>query len=82
MHNRASGQVWPFSYWREVLEVADAHGWSVGLVGSPPAAQKEAYNAGDGEIICCRAPAIDLRGQTNLIQLAGGLPSGQGSDQC
>ena len=25
---------------RQVIDVADANGWSVGLVGSPPAAQK------------------------------------------
>ena len=67
-----AAKVWPFSYWREVLEVADAHGWSVGLVGSPPAAQKEVYNAGDGEDYLLQSTGlIDLRGQTNLIQLAG-----------
>ena len=31
-----AAKVWPFSYWRQVLDVADANGWSVGLVGSPP----------------------------------------------
>ena len=30
-------KIWPFTYWRQVLEFADNQGWSVGLVGSPPA---------------------------------------------
>ena len=51
---------------------ADAHGWSVGLVSSPPAAQKEAYNAGDGEDSLLESTGlIDLRGRTSLMQLAG-----------
>ena len=65
-------KVWPFSHWRQVLEAADANGWSVGLVGSPPVIQKEAYNAGDGEdSLLKRTGLIDLRGQTSLMQLAG-----------
>ena len=44
----------------------------MGLVGSPPAAQKEAYNAGDGEDSLLHATGlVDLRGQTSLMQLAG-----------
>ena len=67
-----AAKVWPFSHWRQVLDVADANGWSVGLVGSPPAAQKEAYNAGDGEdSLLQNTGLIDLRGQTSLMQLAG-----------
>ena len=67
-----AAKVWPFSYWRQVLEVADANSWSVGLVGSPPAAQKEAYNAGNGEDSLLQTTGlIDLRGKTSLMQLAG-----------
>ena len=67
-----AAKVWPFNHWRQVLDVADASGWSVGLVGSPPAAQKEAYNAGDGEDSLLQSTGlIDLRGQTSLMQLAG-----------
>ena len=55
-----------------MLDVADANGWSVGLVGSPPAAQKEAYNSGDDEDSLLQSTGlIDLRGQTSLMQLAG-----------
>ena len=67
-----AAKVWPFIHWKHVLEVADAHGWSVGLVGSPPAAQKEAYNSGEGEDSLLQSTGlIDLRGQTSLMQLAG-----------
>ena len=67
-----AAKVWPFSYWKQVLQSATSHGWSVGLVGSPPAAQKEAYNAGDGEDSLLQSTGlVDLRGQTSLMQLAG-----------
>ena len=67
-----AAKVWPFSHWRKVLEAVDSHGWTVGLVGSPPAAQKEAYNAGDGEDKLLQSTGlIDLRGKTSLMQLAG-----------
>ena len=65
-------KVWPFASWKQVVDALDARGLSVGLVGSPPAAQREAYNAGDGEEGLLRQTAlIDLRGRTSLIELAG-----------
>jgi len=67
-----SAKLWPFQSWRQVIQHCARNGWSVGLVGSPPAAQKEAYNAGDGEEQLLASTAlIDLRGRTSLIQLAG-----------
>lgn len=67
-----SAKLWPFESWRQVIQHCARNGWSVGLVGSPPAAQKEAYNAGDGEEQLLASTAlIDLRGRTSLIQLAG-----------
>ena len=67
-----SAKLWPFESWRQVLQHCGERGWSVGLVGSPPAAQKEAYNAGDGEEqLLASTDLIDLRGRTSLIQLAG-----------
>jgi heptosyltransferase-3 len=67
-----AAKVWPFERWRQVVDHATAMGLSVGLVGSPPAAQQEAYNAGNGEDWLLRQTAlIDLRGRTSLIQLAG-----------
>ena len=65
-------KLWPFAYWRDVIEDAVSHGLEVGLVGGPPSAQKESYNAGDGEEwLLSETPLVDLRGQTSLIQLAG-----------
>lgn len=67
-----SAKLWPFQSWRQVIQHCARNGWSVGLVGSPPAAQKEAYNAGDGEEqLLASTDLIDLRGRTSLIQLAG-----------
>ena len=67
-----SAKLWPFESWRQVLQYCGERGWSVGLVGSPPAAQKEAYNAGDSEeYLLAKTELIDLRGRTSLIQLAG-----------
>ena len=67
-----AAKVWPFEAWSEVVNFASSNGCSVGLVGSPPASQREAYNAGDGEEWLLRQTnLIDLRGQTTLIQLAG-----------
>ena len=46
----------------------------VGLVGAPPARQRLDYHAGDGEeqlLSHHTGTLIDLRGRTNLIQLAG-----------
>ena len=67
-----AAKVWPFRHWRSVLDEARERGWSVGLVGSPPAAQRESYNAGgDEDSLINSTDLIDLRGKTTLIQLAG-----------
>lgn len=67
-----AAKVWPFRHWRYVLDYARERGWSVGLVGSPPAAQRESYNAGEDEdSLINSTDLIDLRGKTTLIQLAG-----------
>ena len=67
-----AAKVWPFRHWRSVLDEAKRRDWSVGLVGSPPAAQRESYNAGeDEETLISSTHLIDLRGKTSLIQLAG-----------
>lgn len=67
-----AAKLWPFSYWRRVVDFAVSEGWSVGLIGSPPASQQEAYNAGGGEDALLAATSlIDLRGKTSLIELAG-----------
>lgn len=67
-----AAKIWPFDRWAEVVRQIDAWGWSVGLVGSPPAAQRESYNAGESEDwLLSSTPLKDLRGRTSLIELAG-----------
>ena len=67
-----AAKVWSFERWATVVRQVNDWGWSVGLVGSPPAAQREAYNAGDGEDwLLENTPVLDLRGRTSLIELAG-----------
>ncbi len=67
-----SAKIWPFDYWKLVVDYAFEMGLSVGLVGSPPQAQRDSYNAGEGEEwLLNQTQLIDLRGQTTLIQLAG-----------
>jgi len=67
-----AAKLWPFRYWRRVVDFAVSEGWSVGLIGSAPSAQQEAYNAGDGEdALLAATSVIDLRGRTSLIELAG-----------
>jgi ADP-heptose:LPS heptosyltransferase len=73
-----AAKVWSFERWREVINHATQRGFSVGLVGSPPAAQRDSYNAGEGEDWLLETTAlIDLRGRTSLIQLAGACAEAQ-----
>ena len=67
-----AAKIWPFSHWQHVVQACTVRSISVGLVGSAPAAQKHDYNAGVGEDALLASTAlIDLRGRTNLMQLAG-----------
>ncbi len=69
-----SAKMWPTRHWLQLLEWIDRQGVSTGLVGGPPAAQRELYNAGDSEdILLDSTPLIDLRGRTPLLELAGAL---------
>ena len=64
----------PFHAWDEVLQWCTSRSITVGLVGAPPARQRLDYHAGDGEeqlLASHPRTLIDLRGRTNLIQLAG-----------
>ena len=46
------------------------------MVGSPPQQQQDAYNSGDGEEWLLQYTELqDLRGRTNLLQLAGAFKS-------
>ena len=74
-----AAKIWPFQAWDAVLQWCARHSISVGLVGAPPARQRLDYHAGDGEEqLLANHPdtLIDLRGRTNLIQLAGACRKG------
>ena len=63
-----------------MLQWCGSHSITVGLVGAPPVQQRLDYHAGDGEDwLLAEHPGklIDLRGRTNLIQLAGACRSAQ-----
>ena len=69
-----AAKIWPFQAWESVLRWCSNHSLQVGLVGAPPARQRLDYHAGDGEehLLANHSDTlIDLRGRTNLIQLAG-----------
>ncbi|WP_162176462.1 glycosyltransferase family 9 protein [Synechococcus sp. KORDI-100] len=67
-----SAKIWPFAYWKIVIEFLEGNDMTIGLVGSPPRLQTETYNSGDGEeFLLANSSLIDLRGKTSLIQLAG-----------
>lgn len=67
-----AAKIWPFEFWKQVVDALDGFGLSVGLVGSEPKQQQLAYNSGDGEgWLLASTRCVDLRGQTSLLQLAG-----------
>ena len=69
-----AAKIWPFESWDEVLQWCTSRSITVGLVGAAPARQQLDYHAGDGEeklLAKHSGTLIDLRGRTNLIQLAG-----------
>ena len=74
-----SAKIWPFQYWKIVLDDLYHRGLSVGLVGSPPNYQRDVYNSGDGEEWLLQETTLrDLRGKTNLLELAGACQSSRG----
>ena len=67
-----AAKVWPYEYWLAVVKTCITQNFSVGLVGSTPATQRNAYNSEGGEEqLIASADLIDLRGKTSLIELAG-----------
>ena len=70
---RAAKQ-WPLSHWLTVIRWCEAQDLQVGLIGSRPALQASLYHSDDLEASLLSATnLIDLRGKTNLTQLAGAL---------
>lgn len=67
-----AAKIWPFDYWRAVVDSISQRGFSIGLVGSSPRQQKSSYNSGDDEnLLLEKTELIDFRGRTTLSQLAG-----------
>lgn len=67
-----AAKLWFKEYWFQVLQWCEVRSISLGLVGSPPKLQQEAYNSGDIEqYLLSTTSLIDLRGKTSLIELAG-----------
>lgn len=67
-----SAKIWPFEYWEIVVNYLNDLGLTVGLIGSSPKLQAEAYNSGcSEESLLLKTSLVDLRGKTSLIQLAG-----------
>ena len=54
LHHGSGGQGLALRYWRQVLE-ARMPGWTVGLVGSPPAARRRPTTPVMVRTSCCRA---------------------------
>ena len=75
-----AAKIWPFQAWDEVMQWCERSSLTVGLVGAPPARQRLDYHAGEGEdqlLAKHQGTLIDLRGRTNLIQLAGACRKAQ-----
>lgn len=69
-----AAKIWPFQAWDGVLQWCASRSLTVGLVGAPPDRQRRDYHAGNGEdqlLADHPGTLLDLRGRTNLIQLAG-----------
>lgn len=69
-----SAKIWPFSNWREVLKFCQTEQITVGIVGASPQTQASEYHSQGAEEELIRdfsSTLTDLRGKTNLIQLAG-----------
>jgi ADP-heptose:LPS heptosyltransferase len=69
-----SAKIWPFEKWSKVLMYCKSKNHQVGLIGAPPKEQAQNYHSDGGEDDLLQefpSTLIDLRGKTNLIQLAG-----------
>ncbi len=69
-----AAKLWPFEYWDSVLIFCKEQNLKVGIVGASPNQQINDYHAGNEENSLINRHSeylIDLRGRTNLIELAG-----------
>ncbi|MCB4421459.1 glycosyltransferase family 9 protein [Synechococcus sp. HB1133] len=80
-----SAKLWVTKYWSEVLDWCSEKGVSVGLVGADRMKQEAEYNSGNIEDILVDTYGlkghnilVDLRGKTDLIELAGACKGAKG----
>ena len=74
-----SAKLWPYQFWQEVIQFVSNLGFTIGLIGSAPKLQHDLYNSGLGEDFLIQStPLIDLRGKTNLLELAGACSAAMG----
>ena len=77
-----SAKIWPFENWTKVLMFCQTEQIKVGLIGASPQIQASEYHSERGEEDLIKnfpATLIDLRGKTNLIQLAGACKLAKGT---
>ena len=67
-------KLWPFQHWSDLLRYFENSSIKIGLVGAAPKLQENEYHGGSLEDKLLKSHSkilIDLRGRTNLIELAG-----------
>ncbi|MEM8676713.1 MAG: glycosyltransferase family 9 protein [Cyanobacteria bacterium P01_G01_bin.67] len=65
-------KMWFIEYWQQVVEWCEEQGLKVGLIGSTPITQHNLYHSnGEEDYLLQTTSAIDLRGKTSLLELAG-----------
>lgn len=67
-------KLWPVEHWGEALNYLKRKGYSIGLIGAKPSAQREFWQGEDAEEQLVRLKLVDdLRGQFTLPQVVGAL---------
>lgn len=77
-----SAKIWPFDNWTDVLIFCQTEQIKVGLIGASPQIQASEYHSQGGEEGLLQnfpSTLTDLRGKTNLIQLAGACKLARGT---
>lgn len=69
-------KLWTLEKWRETLKWMGGQGWSVGLIGAPPASQRQFWQ-GDAteDTLVSEGLLHDLRGKFTLPEVVGALES-------
>jgi len=69
-----TAKLWTQDGWQRLVDLLDARGLGVGLLGGAPSAQRRLYGSADtDEHLLTHTRLIDLRGKLSLPQVAGAL---------